>query len=481
MMSNWLKRLHKTQRRYQITKHSMRFLKYLLLTLFLSFPALSFSQTEEPAPTTRILFIYDASGSMLGNWESNTKMVVARRMLIGMVDSLRRMRLDNLQLALRVYGHNSPSPPQDCDDTRLEVPFAPNNYNQIINTMQVVRPKGTTPIARSLQYSEGDFPPCDNCRNVIILITDGIEECDGDPCAISRHLQENGVILRPFVIGVGLDEDFRATFECVGQYFDAAEEESFGRVLGVVIDQALHNTTAQINLIDDNGNASETDVPMALYDNITGRMVDPLVHTMNVKGNPDTLVLDPLVQYRLSVFTIPPVFLDSIDIITGTHNHVGLDAGQGELQLLVGGGRNINAPQAIIRRSGQMQTLNVQDFNTSEQYLTGLYDVEILTHPRIYQYGVEIEQSTTTRLAIPSPGFANFRTTVEGPGAIFVRNGDELEWVLNINPNMSRQTYSLQPGQYVIMFRPGPARSIYYTKSQNFRITSGNATEVNMR
>lgn len=459
----------------------MRFFKYLLVSLFLACSVVGQAQNEEKPPTTRILFIYDASGSMLGTWESNSKMTVARRMLIGMVDSLRRMRIDNLQLALRVYGHNSPSPPQDCDDTRLEVPFGPNNYNRIINTMNVVRPMGTTPIARSLQYSEGDFPDCDDCRNVIILITDGIEECDGDPCAISRHLQEKGVILRPFVIGVGLDEDFRATFECVGQYFDAAEEESFGRVLGVVIDQALHNTTAQVNLIADNGHPSETDVPMALYDNITGKLVDPLVHTMNARGNPDTLVVDPLVQYRLNVFTIPMVQLDSVDIVVGTHNHIGVNAGQGDLQLRIGGNRNVNPPQAIIRQSGEMNTLNVQTFNTSERYLTGKYDIEILCLPRIYQYGVEIEQSTTTTLAIPAPGYASFRTSVEGYGAIFVRNGDELEWVVNLNPDQSRQNFTLQPGQYVLMFRPGPARSVYYTKSQNFRITSGNTTEVNMR
>ena len=38
----------------------------------------------------------------------------------------------------------------------------------------------------------------------MILITDGIEECGGDH-AISIALQKKGIVLKPFVIGVGLD------------------------------------------------------------------------------------------------------------------------------------------------------------------------------------------------------------------------------------------------------------------------------------
>ena len=97
---------------------------------------------------------------------------------------------------------------QDCDDTKLEVPFAQGNGEQIRNVLSNITPKGTTPIARSLEKAANDFPECANCRNVIILITDGIEACDEDPCAVSRALQQKGIILKPFVIGIGLDKEF---------------------------------------------------------------------------------------------------------------------------------------------------------------------------------------------------------------------------------------------------------------------------------
>jgi Ca-activated chloride channel family protein len=156
-------------------------------------------------PLTRILFVFDASQSMYGRWQTGVKMEVAKKLLSNLLDSL--ARVDNLELALRCYGHQSKFPPQDCKDTKLEVPFGPNTAPKIKNRIQQLVPMGTTPIAYSLEKSANDFTPCNNCRNIIILITDGIEECSGDPCAVSAALQKNGIILKPFVIGVGLGVD----------------------------------------------------------------------------------------------------------------------------------------------------------------------------------------------------------------------------------------------------------------------------------
>ncbi len=97
---------------------------------------------------TRILFIFDASNSMNGKWEGATKIVRAREILKEAITSLEGV--PNLEIALRVYGHQSPITPtfQDCDDTKLEVPFGTNNFARIKNFIEYVEPKGTTPIAR---------------------------------------------------------------------------------------------------------------------------------------------------------------------------------------------------------------------------------------------------------------------------------------------------------------------------------------------
>ncbi len=142
-----------------------------------------------------------------------------------MVDSLEN--LDNVEMALRIYGHQSPVPPQDCSDTKLEVPFGPNNASRIRQKLRFISPKGTTPIAHSLELAAGDFPPCSKCRNIIILLTDGVEACDGDPCEVSIELQKRGIALRPFVIGIGNDPGFKETFECLGTYYDAPSQDQF--------------------------------------------------------------------------------------------------------------------------------------------------------------------------------------------------------------------------------------------------------------
>jgi Ca-activated chloride channel family protein len=109
------------------------------------------SQNSPPKykpPETRILFIFDASQSMAGTWQKETKIAIARRVLIHIIDSLQQ--LPNVKMALRIYGHQSPVPPQNCDDTKLEVPFAKDNAPLIRQKLRYLVPKGTTPIAHSL-------------------------------------------------------------------------------------------------------------------------------------------------------------------------------------------------------------------------------------------------------------------------------------------------------------------------------------------
>ncbi|MCC6684888.1 MAG: VWA domain-containing protein, partial [Bacteroidia bacterium] len=198
---------------------------------------------------TRILFLLDASGSMLAQMDKGKeRMDVAKRLLSSVLDSLAQYK--NVEVALRVYGHQSPIVDQNCKDTKLEVGFKANNHGDIKKKLQTISPKGTTLIAYSLTQAANDFPD-KNARNIIILITDGLEECKGDPCAVSEALQRNGVVLRPFIIGVGaMTDDFRKAFECVGRFYDASTEATFANALNVVVSQALNTTTAQVNLLD---------------------------------------------------------------------------------------------------------------------------------------------------------------------------------------------------------------------------------------
>ncbi|MGD2003581.1 MAG: VWA domain-containing protein [Flavobacteriales bacterium] len=451
------------------------------IILLLSVSTSLWSQNEpekEPQPMTRILFVFDGSQSMYGRWESGTKIQVAQKLMSQMLDSLQAIQEEsNFQLALRVYGHQKPVPPQDCSDTRLEVRFGPGNIAKIKSALRAINPMGTTPIAGSLMKSADDFPPCEDCRNIIILITDGIEACDGDPCIVSKKLQRQGIILKPFVIGIGMDENFKESFECVGTYYDASDENTFKNVLGVVISQALDNTTAQINLLDINRKPTETDVPIILYDHTSQKLRKSFVHTLNYKGQPDTLILDPLVTYDMVVHTVPPVRVDSIIIYPGTHTHIGASTPQGQLELKSNSRYN-NDVACIIKSQGKNKILHVQSFGSSQRYLSGTYDLEILTLPRIIQKGIKIDASATTTIAIPPPGMVTLKMGTSGYGSIFVERPDGYEWVTDINTNSEREVLQLQPGKYMVVFRSKYAQETAYSKTKEFKVSSGSSTIV---
>ncbi|MCX7861501.1 MAG: VWA domain-containing protein [Bacteroidales bacterium] len=449
---------------------------YLYFALFLLANWIN-AQSNQPT-LTRILFVFDASQSMWAKWESDTRINIAKRLMIQLLDSLKG--LENVELALRVYGHQKPVPPQDCSDTRLEVPFKKNNIDEIKNVIQKLEPKGTTPIARSLEAAALDFPKSTPSRNIVILITDGIEACDGDPCAVSIELQKQKIFLKPFVIGVGLDADFKKSFECVGQYFDAASEKQFQSALGIVITQALNNTTMQVNLLDANENPTETDVSMTFYEKKTGKIIYNFVHSLNNKGNPDTLIIDPLIQYSITVHTIPPVYIDSVKLTPGKHTIVGTNAAQGNL-IVKANTIYFKDVKCLIRKKDNPQILHVQSINESSRLLIGNYDLEILTLPRLYINEVNIRPNHTTTIQIPNPGMVTLIFDAQGYGAILQEKDNKLDWVINLDPEQTRQTYTLLPGNYRVVWRSKNTKKIAYSIEKKFTIKSDTSIPITVK
>lgn len=447
-----------------------------LFLILISTHSTIFAQKNQASVKTRILFIFDESNSMTANWTSGRKIDVAKRIMIHLVDSLKNLK--NVELALRMYGHQSPVPPQDCGDTKLEVPFGPNNAKQIIDKLNNTVPKGTTPIARSLAESVNDFPPCANCRNIIILITDGIEACSSDPCAVALSLYKNGITIKPFIIGIGLNVEFKNAFDCLGQYYDADKEEKFESVMKEVITKSLSGiTSSQINLLNTEGMPRETNVNITLYDQKTGKIISNFIHTLNPKGNPDTLKLATDIEYRMTVHTIPEVTVEHINLSSGKHNILKASTPQGFLSITEDNGNEYAGTDCIIRKHGDMKTINIQHVFETEKYLTGFYDLEILTLPRIYLNTVEIKQSQTKTIQILKPGVANLLFPSKGYVGIYqIKNG---QVVLVCNENMIlKKGLQLQPGEYIAVYRPADAKTTDLSKSKTFTVVSGYSVNV---
>jgi Ca-activated chloride channel family protein len=215
---------------------------------------------------TRILFVLDGSGSMNAIWsDGQSRMDVAKAILTRLVDSLRVN--PQLELALRVYGHRYTRQSNNCQDSKLEVPFAPNNHNNIIARIRDIVPRGVTPITYSLLQAANDFPAGAGYRNIVILITDGVESCGGDPCEASIELQRKGVFLRPFIIGLGVPGG--RALECVGKFIDADNAESFNQILNESIETTFAKTTVSVELLNGKNEPVETNLSVTFLNATT--------------------------------------------------------------------------------------------------------------------------------------------------------------------------------------------------------------------
>lgn len=408
-----------------------------------------------------------------------TRIQAAKELLAKEIDGL--VGTPNLEVALRVYGHQSPITAtfQDCNDTKLEVPFAPDNYQAIKNRIKSIQAKGTTPIARSLEAAAEDFPDKES-RNIIILITDGVEACDNDPCVIAQKLKDKGIKVTPFVIGLGMDLSYLDKFNCIGTYSDAETKDAFKSVLSAVVSKALVNTTVQINLNNISGQPMETDVTMFLYEAGTKNLKYTYTHTLNRFGVPDTLVIDPKFKYDLVVNTLPRVEKSNINIKRNIHNIIEVDAPQGYINV-----RFINASRIYPIKTRVMQfnsesTINVQEMNTSDKYIVGKYKLEILTLPRIYKT-IEVTQSSTVSINIDAPGKFTYKLSSLITGQIFIKNEDgSFDWVCNIDPNSKSGLWELQPGSYILIYRQQQLKSAANTMQIEFRINSNKTTTINL-
>ena len=179
-------------------------------------PALSLSERA-------VAIVFDASNSMWGRMQGQPKISVAKGIL---QDSLEWFPAD-LKVALRVYGHQHKRELRHCEDSELLVPFASGNRDRIRSAIGEFRPRGQTPLAYSLEQTAGDFGAFKGER-AVVLVTDGIESCGGDPVAAARALQQGGrtpVHVIGFGLGSGDDADaasLRAIAEASGGRFLAA-------------------------------------------------------------------------------------------------------------------------------------------------------------------------------------------------------------------------------------------------------------------
>jgi Ca-activated chloride channel homolog len=214
-----------------------------------------------------IIIVLDVSGSMSEpSQEAGTKILMAKQVLervLAKIDS-------SIPVGLRVYGSSKPSmdPVIACQDSTLLVPVGIGNRGQMISKLRELKPSGSTPISYALRRAVEDLKYVNVKNKNIVLISDGMETCGGDPCAVARSLKGSGVDLQFNVVGFNVDADYaaKAQLQCIakstgGEYFGAetAAQLSEGILEGINHKAPSINTvTGQLQEIGGRGKTITT-------------------------------------------------------------------------------------------------------------------------------------------------------------------------------------------------------------------------------
>ncbi|MFZ1706006.1 MAG: VWA domain-containing protein [Saprospiraceae bacterium] len=191
--------------------------------------------TQNNENRSPIIFIYDASGSMWGKILTRTKMEIARDVLTTAINNLP----DNQKIGLVAYGHRQEG---DCRDVEILVDVSNGTKTAATQAVKTIKPLGRTPLAYSATQVINLLRQ-NKSNATIILITDGIESCDGDLCGVIKAAKIEGIIFKLHIIGFGLKNEDIRPLKCAaeagdGKYFNADDADG----LSGVLDESTRNT-----------------------------------------------------------------------------------------------------------------------------------------------------------------------------------------------------------------------------------------------
>jgi hypothetical protein len=220
----------------------------------ISVPGLSTARAQTPANTVNVELILDSSGSMAEQLESGQTRIDAAKIVL--TDVIAQMpERENVNVGFRVYGHKGNNTEagksESCRSTELKVPINGVDKAKLQAEVDAYEPVGWTPLALSLREAGDDFPAADdNTVNAVVLVTDGLETCDGDPCSASRQIKTGGSAITTHVIGFALSETEQANLQCI-------VDESGGLLLGAgdvdELSAALFRVLEELEVVIANG------------------------------------------------------------------------------------------------------------------------------------------------------------------------------------------------------------------------------------
>jgi Ca-activated chloride channel family protein len=149
--------------------------------------------------------LLDASGSMANQIDGRSMMDIAKESIKEFAESLP----EGANIALRVYGHQGTGSDQDkelsCKSNELVYEMNSYNAEALGKSLNEFQPAGWTPLAKAIEEAKKDLSSykSDTNTNIIYLVSDGVETCNGDPVAMAKSLADSDI--KPIVNVIGFD------------------------------------------------------------------------------------------------------------------------------------------------------------------------------------------------------------------------------------------------------------------------------------
>ncbi|WP_412504898.1 vWA domain-containing protein [Roseovarius sp. SYSU LYC5161] len=172
----------------------------------------------------RTMIVLDGSGSMWGQIEGTAKIEIAR----GAIGRMLADWPDDRGFGLMAYGHRREG---DCEDIETLLSLGPLDRESLEAALDGVTPRGKTPVGASVRTAAGAV----GSNGSAVVVTDGLENCGADLCALGEDLARSDAGFTAHVIGFDVD-DADGQLACLaeatgGRYMSASDAASLSGAL----------------------------------------------------------------------------------------------------------------------------------------------------------------------------------------------------------------------------------------------------------
>ena len=213
---------------------SARACSRFLAAFILALTALTIVSKPTPAAAQeKVMLILDSSGSMWGQVDGVNKFLIARDVIGTVLKDIG----GNVNMGVMAYGHRRKG---DCTDIQTLIPIGPVDAAKYMSRIERIKPRGKTPISDSVRRAAQALKFTED-KATIVLISDGLETCDADPCALASELEELGVNFTVHVVGFDLGNEDTATLSCLaentgGVFLQASSANELNDAIGQVVE-----------------------------------------------------------------------------------------------------------------------------------------------------------------------------------------------------------------------------------------------------